>query len=140
MPATSTAGAKTSRKATAPRTAGTTRKAAAAKAVPRTEPVDLPAPAGKKGKGLEKRAEKEKLAKVKPPKIKLVRDSFTMPETEYAVLGEVKKECLKAGIAVKKSELLRVGVSLVRKLDINALANLVAALPVLKAGRPKKDK
>src|SRR2546427_8082454 len=54
--------------------------------------------------------------KVKIKKDKLVRDSFTMPADEYQVLGEVKKTFLKAGLAVKKSELLRVGVALIRKL------------------------
>ncbi|OWW22357.1 hypothetical protein [Noviherbaspirillum denitrificans] len=76
--------------------------------------------------------------KVKKPK--LVRDSFTMPEAEYAVLGEVKKACLKAGIEVKKSELLRVGVALIRQLDTAKLKEILAGLPTLKAGRPKKNK
>ena len=71
---------------------------------------------------------------------KLVRDCFTMPEAEYAVLGEVKKACLKAGIEVKKSELLRVGVALIRQLDILRLKDILGSLPTLKAGRPKKSK
>jgi hypothetical protein len=78
--------------------------------------------------------------KEKQKKAKLVRDSFTMPEAEYAVLGEVKKACLKAGIEVKKSELLRVGVSLIRQLDTAKLKAILATLPALKAGRPKKTK
>lgn len=78
--------------------------------------------------------------KDKPKKAKLVRDSFTMPEAEYAVLGDVKKACLKAGIEVKKSELLRVGVALIRELDIVKLKEILAGLPALKAGRPKKSK
>jgi len=78
--------------------------------------------------------------KEKPKKPKLVRDSFTMPEAEYAVLGEVKKTCLKAGIEVKKSELLRVGVALIRQLDTAKLKEILAGLPALKAGRPKKNK
>jgi len=78
--------------------------------------------------------------KEKPRKIKLVRDSFTMPEVEYAVLGEVKKACLKAGIEVKKSELLRVGVALIRQLDTAKLKEVLDSLPALKAGRPKKGK
>ena len=76
--------------------------------------------------------------KVKKPK--LVRDSFTMPETEYAVLGQVKKTCLKAGVEVKKSELLRAGVALIEGLDIGQLKMVLASLTPLKAGRPKKDK
>jgi hypothetical protein len=79
-------------------------------------------------------------AKEKSKKAKLVRDSFTMPEAEYAVLGEVKKACLKAGIEVKKSELLRVGVALIRQLDILRLKEVLGSLPTLKTGRPKKSK
>ena len=78
--------------------------------------------------------------KEKAKKPKLVRDSFTMPEAEYQVLGDVKKACLKAGVAVKKSELLRVGVALIRKLEIVELKKVLAGLAPLKAGRPKKDK
>ncbi len=78
-------------------------------------------------------------AKDRLRKPKLIRDSFTMPEAEYAALGEVKKACLKAGYEVKKSELLRVGVGLIRKMDIVQLKDILATLPPLKAGRPKKS-
>ncbi|MFT5588901.1 MAG: hypothetical protein ACI9ZF_001072 [Bradyrhizobium sp.] len=78
--------------------------------------------------------------KEKVKKAKLIRDSFTMPEMEYAVLGEVKKNCLKAGFEVKKSELLRIGVVLIRDLDLAALKSAVGALSPLKAGRPRKEK
>lgn len=66
----------------------------------------------------------------------LVRDSFTMPEQEYAVLAEVKQACLRAGIDVKKSELLRIGVALLGQVDIATLKSVLAALPQLKTGRP----
>lgn len=79
-------------------------------------------------------------ARDKPKKIKMVRDSFTMPENEYKVLGDVKRACLKAGIEVKKSELLRVGMELVRQMDPQKLQGALAALTPLKAGRPKKEK
>ena len=80
----------------------------------------------------------EVVEKVKKPK--LVRDSFTMPESEYAALGTVKKACLKAGVEVKKSQLLRIGVALLSKTDVPALKKLIAGLAPLKAGRPKKEK
>ena len=67
----------------------------------------------------------------------MVRDSFTMPEAEYAVLSEVKKACIAAGIEVKKSQLLRVGLVLLKKTPVSALKILVEELPPLKAGRPK---
>ena len=79
-------------------------------------------------------------AKEKTKKAKLVRDSFTMPEAEYAVLSHVKKACLSAGIEAKKSQLLRVGLLLLSKTDVTSLKALIANLEPLKAGRPKKDK
>ena len=66
----------------------------------------------------------------------LVRDSFTMPEQEYAVLGAVKQACLKAGFEVKKSELLRIGVALLGQLDVTSLRAVLSGLPQLKTGRP----
>ena len=78
-------------------------------------------------------------ARDKVRKAKLVRDSFTMPEQEYAVLGQVKKACIKAGFEIKKSELLRIGVALISQLDMATLQNVLANLPQLKTGRPKND-
>ncbi|WP_394781834.1 hypothetical protein [Undibacterium sp.] len=79
-------------------------------------------------------------SKEKPRKAKLVRDSFTMPESEYEVLSQVKKACISAGVEVKKSQLLRIGLVLLKKTDVAALKNLIAGLEPLKAGRPKKEK
>jgi len=122
----------------------TTRASAAKTASTKAIKSGAPKPAAKKKPVAV--AEKKPAAKAEPAskekikKPKLVRDSFTMPETEYAVLGEVKKACLKAGIAVKKSELLRVGVALIRQLDVGKLQEILAGLPSLKVGRPKKIK
>ena len=102
---------------------------------PQTRRVEKPA-----AKAVKKAAAPVVAPKEKPKKTKLVRDSFTMPEAEYAVLGEVKKACLKAGVDVKKSELLRIGVALIRQLDVARLKEILADLPTLKAGRPKKNK
>ena len=71
-----------------------------------------------------------------PARPHLVRDSFTMPEQEYAVLGAVKQACLKAGFEVKKSELLRIGVALLGQLDTKSLRAVLDSLPQLKTGRP----
>jgi len=71
-----------------------------------------------------------------PARPHLVRDSFTMPEHEYAVLGAVKQACLKAGFEVKKSELLRIGVALLGQLDTKSLRAVLDSLPQLKTGRP----
>ena len=42
-----------------------------------------------------------------PRKPKLVRDSFTIPKTEYAAIDELKTRAIGLGTSVKKSELLR---------------------------------
>lgn len=111
-------------------------KPAVEKPVAEKPTVEKPA-AAKAGKA---RPEPKAEPELKPRKPKLVRDSFTMPEAEYAVLGEIKKACLKAGIEVKKSELLRAGVALLKRLDTEGVKEILAALPSLKAGRPKKAK
>lgn len=85
-------------------------------------------------------AKPEAAVKEKAKKAKLVRDSFTMPEVEYEVLNKVKKASLKAGVNVRKSELLRIGVALVDQLSVTQLQAALAGLMPLKAGRPKKDK
>ena len=83
-------------------------------------------------------AKAPKAAVEKPKKPKLVRDSFTMPEGEYAVFAQLKKACVAAGFEIKKSELLRIGVALISKLDAKKLQAAQKALAPLKAGRPKK--
>jgi hypothetical protein len=85
-----------------------------------------------------KPAAPEEQVREKAKKSRLVRDSFTMPEHEYEVLGQVKKSCLKAGFEIKKSELLRIGVALISQLDLATLQNVLASLPQLKTGRPRK--
>lgn len=77
---------------------------------------------------------KSKLAKVKKPK--LVRDSFTIPAQEYEQLAELKQRCLTAGIAVKKSELLRAGLQALAAMSDAALSTQLETLEKLKTGRP----
>ena len=74
----------------------------------------------------------------KAKKAKLVRDSFTMPELEYAQITALKKRCLEAGISVKKSEILRAAVANLSKLSDASLLAAVRRLDVIKTGRPAK--
>lgn len=75
---------------------------------------------------------------VKARKVKLVRDSFTMPETEYAVIALLKKRCLKAGVSAKKSEILRAAVAGLAKLSDASVLAAIRRLEVIKTGRPAK--
>ena len=74
----------------------------------------------------------------KTVKTKLVRDSFAIPEKEYAALVAVKKTCLKAGLEIKKTELIRIGIALVNKLTTAKIKTAQAKLTQISAGRPKK--
>jgi hypothetical protein len=76
--------------------------------------------------------------KAKVKKDVLVRDSFTMPQSEYQVLSLVKKACLQAGIEIKKSELLRIAVVQLVGLSVAKIATLQKGLNKIQAGRPKK--
>lgn len=73
-------------------------------------------------------------------KAKVVRDSFTMPEGDYARLTELKKRCLVAGVSVKKSELLRAGLQALSAMSAEQLTAAVNALESVKTGRPAGEK
>lgn len=119
-PASKSAARKTAR-AKPPAPASVT--VAAAKAVKDSEPVKPVKPV------------KEDKAK----KPKLVRDSFTIPKGEYGVLQDLKERAGRAGIAVKKSELLRAGIKALAAMGDAAFAGALAAVPALKTGRPGKS-
>ncbi len=72
-------------------------------------------------------------------KEKVVRDSFTMPRSEYARIAELKQRCLDAGVHVKKSELLRAGLLLLAAASAKRLAEAVSAVEAVKTGRPAKS-
>ena len=132
--------------ASAPAIADPTPAAPAPVAKTGTAKAAKPAKAPKIAKPAEKPAKTEKPAKAekaekaaKPAKIKLVRDSFTMPEGDYANMSLLKQRCLKEGVAAKKSELLRLGLSVLAALPATELARQIAALEKLKTGRPAQS-
>ena len=86
-------------------------------------------------------SKEEKLVKVKkqvPKKPKLVRDSFTIPENDYALFATLKQKALAAGSDVKKAELLRAGLAMLAKLDDAELVKAIGLVERIKTGRPKK--
>ena len=74
----------------------------------------------------------------KPPKAKLVRDSFTMPQSDFALIATLKDRALGFKRPTKKSELLRAGLQALAGLNDGALQGALNALAPLKPGRPKK--
>jgi hypothetical protein len=71
---------------------------------------------------------------------KLVRDSFTMPASEYALIGQLKHRAVALARPAKKSELLRAGLKLLAATGDAALLAALQATPTIKTGRPKAGK
>ncbi len=80
-----------------------------------------------------------KPAKVeKAPKLKMERDSFTMPKVEYAQFSVLKERLIKLGQPAKKSELLRAGIMQLSAMTDAALKAAMTKVPAIKTGRPNK--
>jgi len=69
---------------------------------------------------------------------KLVRDGFTMPEADYALLKELKNRLHEVKREAKKSELLRAGLQALALLNAKDLAAALDRLEPVKTGRPRK--
>ncbi len=104
--------------------------AAAPKPPPAPQPAPAPAPQRAAAAG---GVDREK-------KIKLVRDSFTMPKPEYAAIDVLKARAARLGRPAKKSEMLRAGVMALSAMPDAQLLGCLAGLPAIKTGRPAKPK
>lgn len=69
---------------------------------------------------------------------KLVRDSFTIPKSEYMVLETLKLRSATLARPAKKGELLRAGICALNAMGDKAFLSALAAVPSLKTGRPKR--
>lgn len=78
-----------------------------------------------------------KVIKEKTPKLKMERDSFTMPKIEYAQFDVLKERLQKLGQPAKKSELLRAGIMQLAAMTDAALKAAMSKVPTIKTGRPK---
>jgi hypothetical protein len=87
-----------------------------------------------------KSSKSPKIPKIpKEKKAKLVRDSFTIPKSEYLVLDDLKSRANQLTRPVKKSELLRAGIKLLASLSNAAFLIALNDVPLIKTGRPSKS-
>ena len=110
-----------------------------AKPAQASKPIKPPAPkpaVGKKPVGVKAKLEKP----AKPKKPKLVRDSFTIPKTEYLVLEALKQRAVSLAQPAKKSELLRAGIKALAAMSDADLRAALQAVPAIKTGRPASEK
>lgn len=115
----------------------TAKKTSASKAPAMAKKASKPVvkPAAKKAVAMPKRAVKKP---EKEPKEKIVHDSFSMPKTEYLKIAEIKETCLKAGLHVKKSGVLRAGLKALGRMNEAQLKRAIAGLEKVKTDRPKR--
>lgn len=83
------------------------------------------------------KADKKASAPSPEPRVKLIRDSFTMPFEDFELIAQLKERTLEHKRPTKKSELLRAGLQTLMLLSDVQLLNALASLRPLKAGRPK---
>ena len=87
-------------------------------------------------------AQKPAAAPAKPlkdKKVKVVRDSFTIPKSELLQIGESKKRALALGVEIKKSELIRAGLQALTSMNDAAFKKALSNVPTIKTGRPAKS-
>lgn len=121
-------------------TARVKKASAPARPAATTQAKPVAKPVGKAAVKTQARAVPKQDAKKakKNHKEKVVRDSFTMPKSEYQKIAEIKETCLKAGMHVKKSEVLRAGLkALCEKTDAQLKQSLRS---MEKSQTPKKHK
>ncbi|MBU0689032.1 MAG: hypothetical protein KJ850_05780 [Gammaproteobacteria bacterium] len=114
------------------KSASTTRSATTAKAKATPKPVSTARRTTAAAKPAAKPATKP------AKKVKVVRDSFSMPQDDYALIAKLKERLLASGLQVKKSALLRAGLQLLDKSSALQLKRVISGLTPIKTGRPKK--
>src|SRR5438552_97249 len=130
--------ATSTRKQAARRTSGATAKKTPAKKAPKKRAARPAAARGNGATAPVSVAPRERAAQSpKPPKLKLVRDSFTIPRDEYGVIDALKLRAARLGRIAKKSELLRAGLKLLAACTDAGLLGALDAVPPVKTGRPK---
>ena len=103
----------------------------------RVDKVAKPARADKADK-TDKVEKPEKAEKAAKPRLRMVRDSFTMPEADFALIAQLKAGATAVGRPAKKSELLRAGLRLLAAQPAKALLGALDSLEQVKLGRPKQ--
>jgi len=72
-----------------------------------------------------------------PKKVKFVRDSFSFPVHEHALLADMKRRALKLGKEIKKSEILRAGIVHLASLADSALVTVLGKVERVKKKKKK---
>ena len=112
-------------------------KQALAAALAKAQAVQIPPPAPPPPVSpvVEKTDQAEK---IKARKVKLVRHSISMPDSEYAQIAVLKKRIADFGGKARRSELMRAGIAALAAMNNVELTAIMAGIERIRPGRPKK--
>lgn len=69
---------------------------------------------------------------------KLVRDTFSMPNTDYQLIAEILERSPAMAAGSTKSEIIRAGLKVLHNMDDKDLSQVLTQVQRLKTGRPTK--
>ncbi len=109
---------------------------------PVAKPVAAQKPAKKPAASIPKKAAPPAQPPKKPAaatleKVKLVRDSFTLPEVDHELIKRCKKAAVASGRETKKSEVVRAAIQTFNALPLEQQLKAYQALSLIAVGRPK---
>lgn len=71
---------------------------------------------------------------------KLVRDTFSMPDTDYQLIAEILERSPAMAARSTKSEIIRAGLKALHTMNDKDLSKLLTQVQRLKTGRPAKKR
>ena len=86
---------------------------------------------------IKEKQEKGSVPKISP-EVKVIRDSFTMPLSDYELITLLKKRSISLGVEITKSEILRAGLKALESMQAEEFLSKIAAVEKIKTGRPKQ--
>ena len=73
-----------------------------------------------------------------PPAVKVVRDSFTMPQPDYELIPVLQQQAMKIGKGINKSEIIRAGLHALILMSEHEFLATIEKVERVKTGRPKQ--
>lgn len=83
--------------------------------------------------------QKQDIADIATPE-KVIRDTFTMPSTDYDLIAAIQHRCLQSALNVTRSEIVRAGLKILNELSDENLMQAMQAVEKIKSGRPSRKK
>jgi len=82
----------------------------------------------------------ENKSDIKNTVMKVKRDTFTFPESDYKIIETIINKAMSMTIKVNKSEVLRAGLLAISELHDDNLRSIISRVEKIKVGRPSKYK